>query len=382
VDPLAEKYYSISPYSYCAGNPVNRIDPNGMIDGIPGQTLPEVSVTGHDGSKNNSNTSPSVQFINYANSNAPQISSITTPTTSSNLYTNPNANNQVLNNKDSKKDFGTLQNISDALTAAGIASGSFEVAVKNEAGKEIVYVTMKGTQAAVQSAKVLTILKGIGSATIVLGILVDGYMSVTGAQSWTKTGVNTGVAIVAGVIGGGPGLLIGATYVVVDKTIGWKRVLTPTSNDQWLPNRAVFPDGSSTYVCFKAGTKILSKSGLKPIEQICIGDSVYSYNLDKNTIELNKVLKSFERKTQGIYELTTDNQKIFVTAEHPFYVEGKGWVKVKNIEVREVLKTKDVSIEHVTNIKGENYEGNVYNIEVEGNHNYFVTSSNILVHNK
>jgi RHS repeat-associated protein len=31
VDPLAEKYYSISPYAYCAGNPVNRIDPTGMF---------------------------------------------------------------------------------------------------------------------------------------------------------------------------------------------------------------------------------------------------------------------------------------------------------------------------------------------------------------
>jgi hypothetical protein len=30
VDPLAEKYYSISPYAYCAGNPVKRIDPDGM----------------------------------------------------------------------------------------------------------------------------------------------------------------------------------------------------------------------------------------------------------------------------------------------------------------------------------------------------------------
>ena len=29
VDPLAEKYYSISPYAYCAGNPVKFIDPNG-----------------------------------------------------------------------------------------------------------------------------------------------------------------------------------------------------------------------------------------------------------------------------------------------------------------------------------------------------------------
>ena len=30
MDPLAEKYYSISPYAYCASNPVNLIDPDGM----------------------------------------------------------------------------------------------------------------------------------------------------------------------------------------------------------------------------------------------------------------------------------------------------------------------------------------------------------------
>jgi len=31
VDPLAEMDYSISPYAYCNGNPVNRFDPNGMM---------------------------------------------------------------------------------------------------------------------------------------------------------------------------------------------------------------------------------------------------------------------------------------------------------------------------------------------------------------
>ena len=31
MDPLAEKYYSISPYAYCANNPVNLVDPDGCF---------------------------------------------------------------------------------------------------------------------------------------------------------------------------------------------------------------------------------------------------------------------------------------------------------------------------------------------------------------
>ena len=31
VDPLADKYPSISPYAYCAWNPIKLEDPNGMV---------------------------------------------------------------------------------------------------------------------------------------------------------------------------------------------------------------------------------------------------------------------------------------------------------------------------------------------------------------
>ncbi len=35
IDPLAEKYYSISPYAWCGNNPVNRIDPDGREPILP-----------------------------------------------------------------------------------------------------------------------------------------------------------------------------------------------------------------------------------------------------------------------------------------------------------------------------------------------------------
>ena len=39
MDPLAEKYYHLSPYAYCAGDPVNLVDPDGRkiyyADGVP-----------------------------------------------------------------------------------------------------------------------------------------------------------------------------------------------------------------------------------------------------------------------------------------------------------------------------------------------------------
>jgi hypothetical protein len=46
VDPHAEKYYSISPYAYCSGNPVNAIDTDGRDEFLL-TWLPKGDAVGH-----------------------------------------------------------------------------------------------------------------------------------------------------------------------------------------------------------------------------------------------------------------------------------------------------------------------------------------------
>ena len=48
MDPLCEKYYSISPYVYCAGNPVNVIDPDGKSTWVVNQRDGTYRVIGGD----------------------------------------------------------------------------------------------------------------------------------------------------------------------------------------------------------------------------------------------------------------------------------------------------------------------------------------------
>jgi len=40
IDPLAEKYYHLTPYSYCGGDPVNKVDPDG-------RDIWTISIDGH-----------------------------------------------------------------------------------------------------------------------------------------------------------------------------------------------------------------------------------------------------------------------------------------------------------------------------------------------
>ena len=135
-------------------------------------------------------------------------------------------------------------------------------------------------------------------------------------------------------------------------------------------------------ICFEKGTLVNVGNSFIPIETIKKGQEILSFNFKTNKTEYNKVKKIVENKVSEIYKLTTENQIINVTEEHPFYVVNKGWIKVKDLKSGDLLKTSNENYEELKSIIKEEKQTFVYNIEVKGNHNYFVTKRSILVHNK
>lgn len=139
--------------------------------------------------------------------------------------------------------------------------------------------------------------------------------------------------------------------------------------------------------CFTKGTLVLTSIGLVNIEDIKVGDKVYSYNEKTKQKELQEVKHLFRKKTNKWVHLQVKANKqvetITCTPNHRIYIKNKGWIKASEIVEKDILILYNGKEAKVINKEIEELqkEEETYNFEVEDNHNYYVTSSSVLVHN-
>ncbi len=135
--------------------------------------------------------------------------------------------------------------------------------------------------------------------------------------------------------------------------------------------------------CFVAGTKVKTESGFKNIEDIKIGDKVYSYNLNNNNLELKKVLNTIRSNTIDTYKVTIDGKTVEMSPKHQIYIIDKGWVRAYDLKVNDKLLDVNGKQVSISKIEYKKYDSpiNTYNLTIEGNENYFVTDIQVLVHN-
>ncbi len=139
--------------------------------------------------------------------------------------------------------------------------------------------------------------------------------------------------------------------------------------------------------CFAGGTKISMADGSEQaIESVQIGDHVLSYDEASESIVPAEVTATFVHENQQ--PLLRVNDDLEVTANHPFFVNGHWVVAEDLVPGSEILRLNRPESKElpgfvrtiVSSISGIPVAGQVFNIEVDVQHNYF--ANGVLVHNK
>ncbi|MEQ9367116.1 MAG: TIGR04388 family protein, partial [Leptospirales bacterium] len=105
-----------------------------------------------------------------------------------------------------------------------------------------------------------------------------------------------------------------------------------------------FVDGDGEWrerTCFVAGTLVRVPDGTgenggnyKRIENLEIGDTVLSWDEGTRTVSEKIVIETFVHDVSYLFEVTYENGSLIETTwNHPFYVEGLGWVDAENLKI-------------------------------------------------
>ncbi|MEG0856838.1 MAG: polymorphic toxin-type HINT domain-containing protein, partial [Terrisporobacter sp.] len=135
--------------------------------------------------------------------------------------------------------------------------------------------------------------------------------------------------------------------------------------------------------CFTAGTLISTEDGLVSIEDIKEGDLVWAQDPETGEIALKPVVQTFIKETDTILYIKTAGETIEATEQHVFFIDGVGWIPASMIEEGDVVALQSgekAEVEKIDKVV-HNELITVYNFEVEDFHTYFVSDTNVLVHN-
>jgi hypothetical protein len=143
--------------------------------------------------------------------------------------------------------------------------------------------------------------------------------------------------------------------------------------------------GVARYGCFTAGTPVLMADGtMKPIDQVGEGEEVASYDPATGVLRPAVVERTFVHEKVPTLMVSTDGGVVETTGTHPFYVEGRGYTPASELHSGDRLRDEQGRAVRVESIQATGQSRTVYNLQVAGSHNYYVSTTEgttLLVHN-
>ena len=130
---------------------------------------------------------------------------------------------------------------------------------------------------------------------------------------------------------------------------------------RFAENKRKYDEGCAS---FTADTWVHTPQGLKAIQQLNAGDRIYTRDEHHYSQQISTIERTFGRTAPGYYELNIAGTLIQATPEHPFWVQGRGWVNTVNLKPGIVLSawSGDVVLDEVRYI---NQAVPVYNFKVK-----------------
>ena len=125
-----------------------------------------------------------------------------------------------------------------------------------------------------------------------------------------------------------------------------------------------------------------------PIERIRVGDKVWSRNRTTGKQELKTVTALTAQHRNRLIELRIEGEAepLRPSLDHPFWVRRasaghEAWIEAGAMLVGDLVLNREGNWRKVLAVKPLEGLQTVYNFEVDGDHDYFVGESGILVHN-
>ncbi len=131
--------------------------------------------------------------------------------------------------------------------------------------------------------------------------------------------------------------------------------------------------------CFPAGTPVVTEFGPKPIEEVRLGDRVLSQDVDTGELAFKPVFGTTLRPAVPLLKLVTAHGDIATTGGHPFWVNGAGWLKARELQPGMRFHAVTGSSE-ILAVEDAARSEKAHNLVVADFHTYFVGEGRVLCH--
>jgi hypothetical protein len=129
---------------------------------------------------------------------------------------------------------------------------------------------------------------------------------------------------------------------------------------------------------FAKGTEVWTQFGIRPIDEVMVGDRVLTKNLDTGELTFDLVVGIDVKRDSEVRAIDITGRTIVGTANQPLYVPDERWCSAKDLQPGMEIESLAGKLRVETVRSGA--AGETYSLLIQGNPNYFVDRQGVLVH--